>query len=260
MLDSGNALDSVTQGFETATPQDVLQWAWHTFGPNIAATSSFQSQSLPLLHMIATTTPAMPVFFLDTGFHFPETLAFRDQLMREWGLQVVSLTAAMGHEQFSRRHGQLYRSDPDLCCYINKVAPLKKAKAGLDAWVTGIRRDQTEMRRDTAIVAREPNGQVKICPMATWTDRDVWRYINQHDLPVHPLLSQGYMSIGCAPCTRPIQAGEDARSGRWAGQTKTECGLHTEAMTDEPHDAELPGSPVNEANIDPNVESETPDA
>ncbi len=214
--------------FESASPQEILIWAWETFAPLVAATSSFQSQSVPLLHMIGRYTPAMPVLFLDTGFHFPETLAFRDQLILTLGIRVRNLSATAPDDDARRRYKDLHRTDPDLCCYINKVEPLQRAKAGLRAWVTGIRRDQTEARHNTPIISMERDGRYKICPMATWADRDVWRYINKHDLPVHPLLQQGYMSIGCAPCTRPVVAGEDYRAGRWAGQDKTECGLHVE--------------------------------
>lgn len=239
-------LELLNQRFEDSSLQDILIWAWETFGASMAATSSFQTQSLPLLHIIARTTPKLPVFFLDTGFHFPETLALRDRLMREWGLTVQSLRAEQGQESFRQQYGQLYRTDPDRCCYINKVAPLARAKEGLAAWITGIRRDQTEARRHTPIVSRDKNGQVKICPMATWTEQDVWRYINQHNLPVHPLLSQGYMSIGCAPCTRPVHAGEESRSGRWADRAKTECGLHVELpVEDERQDETLEGKPLD---------------
>ncbi|MCB9140029.1 MAG: phosphoadenylyl-sulfate reductase [Caldilineaceae bacterium] len=236
----------MNQEFETATPQTILQWAWKTFPSDMAATSSFQTQSMPLLHMISLVAPDLPIFFLDTTFHFPETLFFRDRLMREWGLNVRSLTAEQRLAHSQDNYGQLYRTDPDRCCYINKVAPLARAKEGLAAWITGIRRDQTEARRHTPIVSRDKNGQVKICPMATWTEQDVWRYINQHDLPVHPLLSQGYMSIGCAPCTRPVHAGEESRSGRWADRAKTECGLHVELpVEDERQDETLEGKPLD---------------
>lgn len=227
MITDSEALERINRDFEAAQPQDILAWAWERFGPKIAATSSFQSQSLPLLHMIARTAPQLPVFFLDTGFHFPETLAFRDRLMRDLGLNVVVLAPEIGHDGFRRLHGDLYRSNPDLCCFINKVEPLERAMEALDAWISGIRRDQTARRSDTPIVSRQPDGRIKVCPLATWTRREVWQYISEHDLPRHPLLSQGYLSIGCAPCTRPVGANEDERSGRWAGQDKTECGLHT---------------------------------
>lgn len=177
--------------------------------------------------MIATTVPELPVYFLDTGFHFPETLAFRDQLVAEFGLTLRLLRTELGHSGFQQQYGQLHNSNPDLCCYINKVEPLRIAKQKLCAWVSGIRRDQTQMRQEIDFVSVDSVGQYKICPLAAWTDRDVWRYVSQQGLPSHPLLKDGYMSIGCAPCTRPITADEDPRAGRWAGQVKTECGLHT---------------------------------
>jgi len=219
-------LDTINQELEHASPTEILIWAWAIFSPRIAATSSFQSQSMPLLHMIAAATPEMSVFFLDTGFHFPETLELRDRLTTEWGLRIVNLSAEIDHTGFGRQYGQLHSIDPDRCCFINKVEPLRQAKANLDAWITGIRRDQTATRRDAAIVSQELGGAYKICPMLKWSKQDVWRYINSQDLPVHPLLSQGYLSIGCAPCTRPVISGEDERAGRWAGTGKTECGLH----------------------------------
>ena len=157
-------IEQINKRFAHAEPQEILRWAWDRFGGSLGATSSFQSQSVPLLHMIATTTPDMPVYFLDTGFHFKETLEFRDQLVEAFGL-----------------------------------------------WVIGV--DKT--------------GQYKIAPLANWTSQDVWRYSSQYDLPMHPLAKEGYMSIGCAPCTRPINAGEDERAGRWAGKDKVECGIHT---------------------------------
>lgn len=220
-------LEVLNQRFETASPQEILAWAWETFNPRVAASSSFQTQSVPLLHMIAQAAPQMPIFFLDTGFHFPETLAFRDRLVRELNLNVRDLTPEMGHDQFRLQHGDLYLRDPDMCCYINKVEPLERAMLGLEAWISGIRRDQTKERSEAAIVNRQPDGLYKISPMAVWTKRDVWQYLYDHHLPEHPLLAQGYLSIGCAPCTRPVGAGEDDRAGRWAGKDKTECGLHT---------------------------------
>lgn len=211
---------------EQADPAATVAWAWRTFSPSVAASSSFQTQSLVLLHLIARVAPEMEILFLDTGFHFPETLAYRDRLTRELGLRVRVLKPAMGHDGFRRHHGELYRTDPDMCCYINKVEPMQRALAGLDAWVTGIRRDQTAQRRDTPVVARLDDGTYKVAPLAAWEDRDVWRYIETHDLPPHPLLEEGYLSIGCAPCTRPVGIEQSRRSGRWAGREKTECGLH----------------------------------
>jgi phosphoadenosine phosphosulfate reductase len=211
---------------EEKSAADILRWALGMFGKKIALSSSFQTQSMPLLHIVSEHVPELPVLFLDTGFHFPETLAFRDQLIEQWGLSVINLHYAEGHGAFQRKYGALYKRDPDMCCYLNKVEPMREALKEYDAWVSGIRRDQTENRANTPVVEQRSDGVYKICPMVRWTGRDIMKYINDHDLPVHPLLSQGYMSVGCAPCTRPSFA--DDRSGRWAGSGKTECGIHTE--------------------------------
>lgn len=217
--------------FEQATPPEILRWSWQTFGPDVAASSAFQPQSLPLLHLIAQTCPELPVIFLDTGFHFPETLAFRDEIAARLGLNLVILRPAIEPSELAAQHGAgLYRRDPDLCCYINKVEPMRRAMTGRRAWISGVRREQTAHRRQLSILEPQPDGLLKIHPLLTWTGQDIWQYMDDHQLPTHPLFSQGYMSIGCAPCTRPIFSGEDERAGRWAGRQKTECGLHMNLM------------------------------
>jgi len=219
-------LDQINNKYEKATPSEILAWAWDQFDGRIAATSSFQSQSMPLLHLITVVTPNLPVLFLDTGFHFPETIIFRDKLIQTWGLRVESIHPEISQDGFHRQYGDLYRTDPDLCCQINKVEPMQRCMKNYAAWVSGIRRDQTKTRSKIRIVELQPDGIYKISPLANWTQRDIWQYIHDHDLLVHPLTSQGYLSIGCAPCTRPILPGEDERAGRWAGTGKIECGLH----------------------------------
>jgi phosphoadenosine phosphosulfate reductase len=217
--------------FEGADPLTVLQWAADRFMPKLAATSSFQTQSVALLHLISRARPAIPIIFLDTGYHFPETLAYRDQLVEQFGLTLTIAQPAMTPAEVVRQHGDaLYRSDPDLCCYINKVEPMQRALAGLDAWITGIRRDQTANRATAQSVELLSDGRIKVNPLVTWTREDLWTYINHHQLPAHPLFSQGYLSVGCAPCTAPVAPGEDERSGRWADRQKSECGLHTDAL------------------------------
>lgn len=214
--------------FEFKTPHEIIAWVVETFWPDIAMSSSFQTQSLPLLHIVSQVAPQLPILFLDTGYHFHETLAFRDRLVREWGFNLQIVRAAMPRDEFVRQHGDdLYRRDPDLCCYINKVEPMERIMKGLQAWISGIRRDQALTRATVQIIERTPQGAVRVHPLATWTQKDTRRYIHEHNLPEHPLLSQGYLSIGCAPCTMPVSEGGDERSGRWAGQGKTECGLHT---------------------------------
>lgn len=228
-------LEGENRRLEEASPGDVLRWAWQTFGPNIVASSSFQGQSVPLLHLISTSAPELPVLFLDTGFHFQETLAFRDQLVDDFGLNLAILHPSMGHDGFRRRYGDLYRGDPDLCCYLNKVEPMERALEGQRAWISGIRRDQSPTRAQTPIVSRLDSGLYKVCPMATMTRRDVADYAQRHGFADHPLLAKGYVSIGCAPCTRPVWddgEGESERAGRWTGSDKTECGLHTDLGKD----------------------------
>jgi phosphoadenosine phosphosulfate reductase len=207
-------------------PEDVLRWSAATFGADVVASSSFQSQSVPLLHMISRACPGMPVMFLDTGFHFPETIAFRDRLVAEFGLNLQVLHCRIPRDAFMRCYGTLYRSDPDLCCYLNKVEPLARALAGKAAWIAGIRRDQTEARRATPVLERGGDGVVKISPLASWSAADVEGYVRVHGLPLHPLAAQGYRSIGCKPCTRAVSPSDDARAGRWADSEKSECGIH----------------------------------
>lgn len=226
-------LDYHSAELEEDSAGEVLQWVWNTFGDQAAATSSFQTQSVPLLHLIATHVPELPILFLDTGFHFSETLEFRDQLQEEFRLNVRSLEPRLGHDGFREKHGELHKRDPNLCCYLNKVEPLEYAMEEYDAWVSGIRRDQTEQRANTPVLQREDDGTIKVCPMVEWTSRDVWNYINEHELPAHPLLEEGYMSIGCAPCTQKPGEGEGSREGRWSGSDKTECGLHTDFGEDQ---------------------------
>ena len=213
--------------FENASTAEILQWAWDTFGSRVAASSSFQTQSLPLLHLIAQICPTMPVIFLDTGFHFPETLAYRDELQARLGLNVVIARPIIEKSQLIATYGEgLYRCDPDLCCYINKVEPMRRALAGFEAWVSGVRRDQTNHRQGLNVLENQSSGPLKIYPMLNWTRAQVHAYIDQHQLPPHPLTAAGYRSIGCVPCTRPVLPGADERSGRWADNDKEECGLH----------------------------------
>ena len=228
MRDDKPVLDVDAAGKRLAAmpPEDVLRWSVEAFGPDVAASSSFQTQSVPLLHMISRACPAMPVMFLDTGFHFPATIAFRDRLVRELGLNLQVLNCRIPRDAFMRCYGTLYRSDPDLCCYLNKVEPLARALAGKAAWIAGIRRDQTAARRATRILERGADGICKISPLAAWSSADVDAYIRAQGLPVHPLTAHGYASIGCKPCTRAVGPAAEPRSGRWAESDKTECGIH----------------------------------
>ena len=169
----------------------------------------------------------MPVIFLDTGFHFPETLNFRSQLQALLNLNIIVARPAIEKSQLMAQYGQaLYRKDPDLCCYINKVEPMRRALAGFEGWISGVRRDQTTNRKSLPVLEAQFASPLKIYPLLNWTRQQIYAYIKQHNLPTHPLLAQGYTSVGCVPCTRPVQPGDDERAGRWAGTGKNECGLH----------------------------------
>jgi phosphoadenosine phosphosulfate reductase len=213
---------------ERWTPQQVILWAVKTFGTDVAMSSSFQQQSLALLHIVSRIAPSLPIFFVDTGHHFAETLAFQRDITRRFWLNVIELRSELSPEEQEARYGpELWRSNPDLCCYLNKVVPMQNALRKCQAWITGIRRDQSTRRASAQVVEFRDDGLVKINPLVTWTQQDVSRYVAFHDLPTHPLYGQGYRSIGCAPCTRPVASDEDERAGRWSGSEKNECGLHT---------------------------------
>jgi phosphoadenosine phosphosulfate reductase len=222
-------LQSVNAGLETAAPEAILQWVSDTFPHDkILLTCSFQHDGVVLAHMLHQIAPEIPAVFIDTGFHFPETLAYREEIQRRFGIHVVDLKPIMPREEFAQQHGlDLYRRNPDLCCHINKVEPLRRHLPGMQAWVNGRRRDQASTRQAIHVVEEYQGGLYKVNPLAGWTSRDTFYYMQKHDIPTHPLFEQGYASIGCAPCTRPVLPDEQEREGRWAGQSKTECGLHT---------------------------------
>ena len=217
---------------ESGNPEDILRWAYSTID-RIAVATSFQASGMVILHMTKQLRPDVPVLFLDTGFHFPETLEFREHVADLYGLDIVDLRGEHGSaKRQAEIYGpQLYKRDPDKCCFINKVEPLQKALEGYDGWISGLRRDQSPLRADTPIVEAQllPSGNevLKIHPLAHWTREDVKAYAAANDVPTHPLLEMGFPSIGCFPCTRAIKTGEAERAGRWDGIAKTECGIHS---------------------------------
>jgi phosphoadenosine phosphosulfate reductase len=215
--------------FEGKTPREILTWAIEAFWPQVALSSSFQTQSMALLHMATSIRHDLLIFFLDTGYHFWDTLIFREKIASEWRLNVLDLYRDSRWDVFVRQNVRtLPLDDPDLCCYIHKVQPMQKALKDLKAWISGIRRDQTAMRAQARILELQDDGVLKINPLLNWTRADVESYTRAHDLPSHPLFEKGFRSIGCAPCTQAVDQNEDDRAGRWAGRGKTECGLHTE--------------------------------
>jgi len=218
--------------FESAHPSEIVRWAMEDSRlDRIAIASAFQAEGTCVIHMAAQVRPDVPILFLETGFHFAETLAFKQQLADLLGLNVVELVGDHTVESQERAYGpRLYERDPAQCCEINKVRPMFEALRGLDAWITAFRRDSSPTRATAPIVDRyelEPGRFiVKVNPVANWTRGDAWAYLEEHGLPHSPLYDLGYASIGCAPCTRTRFVGEPERAGRWAGMSKWECGIH----------------------------------
>ncbi|MEE2787451.1 MAG: phosphoadenylyl-sulfate reductase [Myxococcota bacterium] len=217
--------------FEQATSTEILTWAFETYGERIALSTAFGPSGVVLMHLASQVKPGARVFFIDTGFHFQETLdmlpRIQDRLPIELEVIRPELTVS---EQDSVYGKELFVINPDKCCAMRKVEPTQAMVNGLDAWVTALRRDQGPSRahlQPFELRHTRDGALAKINPLVKWTRADVWRHIFAHDLPYNPLHDQGYASIGCAPCTQPTTDPTDERSGRWSGQGKTECGLHT---------------------------------
>ncbi|SCK42923.1 phosphoadenylyl-sulfate reductase [Streptomyces sp. WMMB 322] len=211
---------------EDAPALEVLRWATDTFGDRFCVTSSMEDAVVA--HLASRVAPGVRVVFLDTGYHFPETLGTRDAVAAVMDVEVITLTPQRTVAEQDAEHGpKLHDRNPDLCCAMRKVAPLEEGLRQYDAWATGLRRDESPTRAGTPVVGWDERRQkVKISPIARWNQADVEAYIAEHGVLTNPLLSDGYASVGCAPCTRRVLEGEDARAGRWSGQGKTECGIH----------------------------------
>jgi phosphoadenosine phosphosulfate reductase len=205
----------------------VLTWAGTTFGDQFAITSSMADGLLS--HLASRAIPGVDVVFLDTGYHFAETIGTRDWITSVLPITLVNVTAPQTVAEQDLSFGpKLHDRDPDLCCDLRKVKPLAEALTGYVAWGSGVRRDESPTRTGTKLVDWDAKrGMVKVNPMAAWTQDVVDAYIAEHQVPVNPLFELGYGSIGCAPCTRQVAPGEDPRAGRWAGSTKTECGINS---------------------------------
>ncbi|WP_327185686.1 phosphoadenylyl-sulfate reductase [Streptomyces sp. NBC_01334] len=211
---------------EEASALEILQWAVDTFGKQFCVTSSMEDAVVA--HLASRVRKGVDVVFLDTGYHFPETIGTRDAVEAVMDVNVITLTPRRTVAEQDAEYGpKLHDRDPDLCCKLRKVEPLEEGLKGYRAWATGLRRDESATRAGTPVVGWDDKRQkVKISPIARWAQDDVDAYITEHGVLSNPLLMDGYASVGCAPCTRRVLAGEDARAGRWAGRSKTECGLH----------------------------------
>jgi phosphoadenosine phosphosulfate reductase len=211
---------------ELAPAEDIIEWAVATFGARFCITSSMGDAVLA--HVASRVAPGVDVVFLDTGYHFPETIGTADAVGATMDVTLIPITPVQTVAEQDAEYGpELYLRDPDLCCELRKVIPLRDTLARYDAWATGLRRAETRNRAIAPVVGWDAKkGKVKVSPLARWSDDDVDRYIDEHGVLVNPLAYDGYPSIGCAPCTRRVAPGDDPRSGRWAGTAKTECGIH----------------------------------
>jgi phosphoadenosine phosphosulfate reductase len=211
-----------------AQSRAVLRWAAEQFGPRVSLACSFGAEDCLLVDLLAAVAPDVPAFYLDTGLLFAETLTTRDRLMERYGTAFRRVAPALTVQEQSDVHGPaLWSREPDRCCQIRKVEPLKDALSGLDCWITGVRRDQSPTRAGAGLIEWDGKfGLVKCNPLAAWSSDDVWGHIRSRNVPYNPMHDRGYPSIGCWPCTRAVLPGEDPRAGRWSGFQKTECGLH----------------------------------
>jgi phosphoadenosine phosphosulfate reductase len=212
---------------ELAPAEHIIEWAVATFGDRFCITSSMGDAVLA--HLASRVAPGIDVVFVDTGYHFAETIGTRDAVAATLPVNLLSITPVQSVAEQDAEYGpELHQRDPDKCCALRKVQPLVDALTEYDAWATGLRRAETHNRVIAPVVGwDEKKGKVKVSPLARWSDADVERYIEQHGILVNPLVWDGYPSIGCAPCTRRVSPDEDPRAGRWAGTGKTECGIHS---------------------------------
>jgi phosphoadenosine phosphosulfate reductase len=225
-LDLRDIVDSAARALEGASALEIIRWAVATFGDRICLTSSMSDAAL--IHLVSKVKPGIDVLFVDTGYHFAETIGTRDAVQVVYPVNVINVQPSRTvAEQEAALGPRLYGRNPDLCCFLRKVEPLGRALEGYMAWFSGIRREETTSRRDRKVIEWDgKRGMVKVNPILEWTQQQMDDYIADNGILVNPLHSDGYPSIGCAPCTRRVAPGEDARSGRWAGLGKSECGIH----------------------------------
>jgi len=221
--------DRLDMQLRDASPQEILEVAHQTFGGKLALVSSFGAESAVLLHLAAQVDPTIAVLFLDTGMLFGQTLDYRKTLAAQLGLTGVrDLRPQYQDLATTDPTATLWKTDVDACCHIRKVLPLDRALDGYDAWITGRKRFHGGDRLRLRVVERASDGKIKFNPLANWSKEELDAYVVAHALPPHPLVAQGFPSIGCWPCTKAVEAGGDVRAGRWAGTDKSECGIHVE--------------------------------
>jgi phosphoadenosine phosphosulfate reductase len=223
-----NVFAGIHECAENWTPQRVLTWAFETFGNRVAISSAFGVEGMVLIDMAARVSKDFRLFTIDTEFLFPETYALMDQIEEKYGITIEKVYPLLSPQEQERTHGAaLWGREPDQCCNLRKVEPLRRKLAELSGWITSIRRDQTSVRSTARRIEWDAKfNLLKINPIVDWTSKQVWRYIHDHDVPYNTLHDRDYPSIGCTHCTRAVRPGEDPRAGRWSGFAKTECGLH----------------------------------
>jgi len=203
--------------------------SYQRVGLKLFTTSSFQTHSLVLLHIISRIDNRIPVFFINTGYHFPETISFKDHIAKLFAIHVRDVFPLTPKSMQKDSHGRLmFASDPDYCCFMNKTQPMEPVLAAHDVWINGVRGDQSDVRKNFKTETPAPFNTIRFHPMLDWSPKMIHDYLKQHNIPHHPLEEKGYFSIGCEPCTRRIDMNADAREGRWFGMKKTECGLNTD--------------------------------
>ena len=223
-------LDLLADNFERSYPHEIIAWAAHTYGAGLSMATGFGPEGIVIMHIVSQVAPGTEIFYLDTDLFFPETYALRDELERRLGVSFTRVSTSLSLDQQTEQHGpELWSHNPNLCCRLRKVEPLRAYLKNKQAWITGIRRDQTRTRRNARPIEWDKtNGLVKLNPLLNWSQDQVWTYIYLFDLPTNELHKHGYPSIGCWPCTRPAAEGADPRSGRWVGFQKVECGIHVQ--------------------------------
>jgi phosphoadenosine phosphosulfate reductase len=226
LVDHSELALQANRDLEGAPALEIMTWAHETFGSRLVVTSSMVDTVM--IHLAEQVAPGIDVIFLDTGYHFVETIGTRDAVKLVHNVNVINVTPTLTVAEQDAAYGKdLFRTDPDLCCAMRKVEPLERSLAGYDAWATGLRRAETRNRVVAPVVGWDARkGKVKVSPLARWSDEQVDQYVQDNGVLVNPLVHDGYPSIGCWPCTRRVAAGDDPRSGRWAGTSKTECGIH----------------------------------
>jgi phosphoadenosine phosphosulfate reductase len=223
-----NQIEAIAVRLEASSPEEILRWAFDEFEDRVSIATGFGPEGAALIDLAVKINPRADIFFLDTSFLFPETYDLRRRLEDRYGIEIRASRSEITPEAQELSFGpKLWSTDPDLCCRLRKLEPLREALSGRAAWMTAIRRDQTEARASARAVEWDYQWKlVKVNPIVRWSKSDVWSYIRKNDVPYNPLHDQGYPSIGCTHCTRAVREGEDERAGRWAGFAKTECGLH----------------------------------